>query len=410
MMAQWVGDTSWRMAAQPSHRRWLLAQIDALIWFYSRSVNSEGGFFTLDARGSPLSQGELHDVCRLIHCFSAAHLLGHPSGAEMVDHGLRSLQYHHQDAERGGYYWSVGRRDKLAYGHAFVLLAAASAGAVGHPGARDLYEDIIGIIRARFWDDAAGAMTEQYDAQWVPLDGYRGMNSNMHMLEALLAANDTWPTTDLIAMGLRIADLFINRHARAAGWVIPEHYDENWQVDRSYEGDPMFRPAGTTPGHALEWSRLLVQLWHADGRRKDWLPDASRALFVNAVAHGWSHENQALHYTLNWDQRPLRRQNYWWPMAEGAAAADVLGRVLGGAEFEHWYRLFWQSLDRRFIDHRNGGWWHEVSPDGSPAQTVFHGKPDMYHAFQACLIPLVPAEAGILAGLAKGIETAGHGE
>lgn len=406
----WTGNPEPRMVDRPFHRKWLLDQAGALIGFHRAALNPAGGFFTLGMDGLPMNNGsrgsgtlrELHDTCRMTHCYAAAYLLGHPSGAAMLDHGMRFIRDHHRDPEHGGYFWSVDdagpvRADKLAYGHAFVLLAAASAGAAGHPDARALYDDIMGVIRTRFWD---GVMTEQYDRAWTPLDTYRGMNSNMHTLEALLAAHDIWPDDETRRMAMAIADLFINRHARAEGWVIPEHYNAGWQIDRDYEGDPMFRPAGTTPGHALEWSRLLVHLWHIDGKKSDWLPVAAHHLFENAVQYGWSEDRKAFHYTLDWDRKPLRRANYWWPMAEGAAAAHVLGSVLGDPLFEEWYRRCWASLDMQFIDHERGGWWHEIGHDGLPEQSVFKGKPDIYHALQACLIPTVSPYGSISAGLA----------
>lgn len=404
-MTTWTGTPILRMAERPFHKAWLLDQAGKLIAFHNRAFNPAGGFFTLGVDGTSLDNGgvrELHDTCRMTHCYAAAHLLGHPSGAAMLDHGIRFIIDRHRDADQGGYFWSVDdtgplRADKLAYGHAFVLLAAASAGAAGHPDARALFDDIIGVIRNRFWD---GVMTEQYDRMWQPLDGYRGMNSNMHTLEALLAAHDIWPEDSLRDMALAIAELFVNRHARAEEWVIPEHYDTDWQIDRDYEGDPMFRPGGTTPGHALEWSRLLVQLWQMDGRQKDWLPEAAQALFQNAVSAGWAQDRGAFHYTLNWDGTPLRRANYWWPVAEGAAAAHVLGSIIGGDLFEEWYRRCWQALDARFIDHAQGGWWHEIGEGGQPEQSVFKGKPDIYHALQACLIPLVSPLRSLNVGLA----------
>src|SRR5271170_5792193 len=38
------------------------------------------------------------------------------------------------------------------------------------------------------------------------------------------------------------------------------HFTNKWVVDRTYAGSPMLRPCGTTPGHSLEWSRLLLQV------------------------------------------------------------------------------------------------------------------------------------------------------
>ena len=60
---------------------------------------------------------------------------------------MQAIRQRHRDAKHGGYFWSFDddgprERDKLAYGHAFVLLAAASAKCVGHPDADALIADI----------------------------------------------------------------------------------------------------------------------------------------------------------------------------------------------------------------------------------------------------------------------------
>jgi mannose/cellobiose epimerase-like protein (N-acyl-D-glucosamine 2-epimerase family) len=201
-------------------------------------------------------------------------------------------------------------------------------------------------------------------------------------------------------MAERIATLFIDRHARAAGWRVPEHYAADWTVDLGYEGDPMFRPAGTTPGHALEWSRLLVQLWELGGRTKPWLLEAAQGLFHKTTAIGWDARTGGFYYTLGWDDRPARSDRYWWPCAEGIGAAAVLATVCPeDPSYELWYRRIWGFVDAHMIDHRHGGWFAEIDDNLNRVSTVFVGKPDIYHALQACLIPLLPANGSITRGL-----------
>ena len=52
------------------------------------------------------------------------------------------------------------------------------------------------------------------------------------------------------------------------------------------------------------------------------------------------------------------------------------------------------------IDRQGGGWWPELDDDLRPVARVFTGKPDLYHAVQACLIPLLPATGSATRGLA----------
>lgn len=393
---------------RPDHRRWLLDQArDLIAFFAANAVNPAGGFHTLDDDGQPLGDTtqELFYNCRMVHCFAAAHALGHPGAMAIVDHGISFLLAHHFDSKEGGFFWGVDetgptQSDKLAYGHAFVLLAAASAHEVGHPKALHLSELVMQAIDTHFWDESAGAMREEFAADWTPLSDYRGQNANMHSVEALMSAYEAFGDPRYLAMAERIADLIINRHARAAGWVVIEHFHADWTPDFAYAGDPMFRPAGTTPGHALEWARLLIQLWNLGQQQHAWMPEAAVALFNGACDAGWDSANGAFYYTLDFDNKPDERILLWWPACEGVAAAATLQAAVGGPEFEARYRDIWTTLAKDFIDPKGG--WAPVSRAAAIVGTnPFRGKPDIYHSLQACLIPLLPVDRGLLKGLAS---------
>lgn len=413
----WIGTGGPDLTSRPAHRDWLMGQATDLIAFFQRSaLNPGGGFFALDAKGDPLPPDgrgrqlrHLHETTRMVHCYVIAHLMGLPGADRMIDHGMAFLASHHRDAANGGWYWSVSDdgpvdASKQAYGHAFVLLAGASAKIVGHPAADALIADATEVIRSRFWDDTAGAMTEEYTPDWQSLGPYRGQNSNMHSTEALMAAYEATGERLYLDMAERIAALIINRHARAEGWRVAEHFDEDWNIDRDYEGDPMFRPAGTTPGHGLEWSRLLNQLWELGGRRHGWMIEAARALFLHTCDIGWDPARGGFYYTLDWDDRPSRSDRYWWPCAEGIAAAAVLRQTGGDDRFEHWYRRVWDFTNRHLIDHDHGSWHPEIDDELKPVSRVFTGKPDLYHALQACVIPLMPADGSVTRGLLRALD------
>ena len=68
-------------------------------------------------------------------------------------------------------------------------------------------------------------------------------------------------------------------------------------------------------------------------------------------------------------------------------------------EDEDWYRRLWRFADAHLIDHDRGGWFPE--PDGPAAGGQFGGKPDIYHALQADLFPLVPGLSRLSAALAQ---------
>lgn len=386
----------------PYHRTWLLGQASALFDFFEpASIDPLGGFFTLDDRGSPLAdpRRELHTTTRLVHCFAIARLLGRPGAERFIDHGMSFLWSAHRDAANGGYRWDAaegGDGTKQAYGHAFVLLAAASAKVAGHPDADRLLADVTEVIRTRFWEEAHGAVAEEFAADWSPLGAYRGQNSNMHMTEALMAAFEATGEDDYLAMAERIATRVIAMTAAENGWRVVEHFDADWRPDRDYANGDIFRPYGTTPGHSLEWTRLLLQLWQLGDERLAWLPDAAEALFLRATTDAWDPRGGFV-YTLDWEGSPRLRNRLWWPAAEGVGASAFLNALRPSPDHEIWYRKIWDFIAAELIDRASGGWFTQPRDDG--ADPLFTGKPDLYHALQACLIPLLPATGSITRGL-----------
>src|SRR6478609_4927386 len=314
------------------HRRWLLDQANGLFDFFQyRGVNPKGGFYDMDDAGNPLDAVNpvrgIHSTARMVHCFSIGALLGRPGSEGIVDHGMDYLWNHHRDTKHGGYLWSLNDdgpvdANKQGYGHAFVLLAASSAKTIGHPLADGMLADITEVLNTRFWEAKHGAIAEEFTADWQPLDGgtYRGQNSNMHLTEALMAAFEATGNRDYLTKAESIADLVIRRAAGSVDWRVAEHFDAEWNLDKDYyHPNEMFRPAGTTPGHSLEWARLLLQLWALGGKKLEWLPDAAKGLFSQAMALGWDDEKGSFFYTLDWEDRPDKRQKMWWPACEGAA-------------------------------------------------------------------------------------------
>jgi sulfoquinovose isomerase len=194
----------------------------------------------------------------------------------------------------------------------------------------------------------------------------------------------------------RIADLLINRRAREEGFRVAEHFSEEWVVDRSYyHQNEMFRPAGTTPGHWLEWARLLLQLYTLGGKTHAWMPEAATTLFERSMTLGWDADKGGFFYTLDWQDVPEKKEKLWWPMCEAAGAAHFLNAHVGGTFHEDSYRKIWSAISGHFIDRQHGGWFEELTVDLAPANTLFPGKGDIYHALQACLIPLFPAKGSL---------------
>ncbi|MGZ3216679.1 AGE family epimerase/isomerase [Paracoccus sp. T5] len=379
----------------PQHRAFLAADARRALDFFDASPRRGGGFHVLDLDGGPLpgQVQELHTTTRLVHSYALGQMAGRPDAAGIIDQGMAYLWSHHRDRDHGGFVWSVeGDRvddgTKLAYGHVFVLLAASSARMVGHPDADRLLTDIAEVLDRHFWDDAAGLFRDEFTRDWQPFSTYRGMNANMHGVEALLAAHEATGEGEYLRRAGRILDFFIAGQAASEGWRIPEHYDGDWRPDRAYAGNPMFRPAGTTPGHSFEMARLLLQWWDLAGRPAGVAPAQARALTQRALADAWDDQRGGLAYTLRFGGAVDNPARYWWPVTEAIGAVAALIKADPQPGDEAWYRRLWDFAAAHLIDHERGGWFPELGSDDRPSSRQFAGKPDIYHALQADLLPL----------------------
>jgi mannose/cellobiose epimerase-like protein (N-acyl-D-glucosamine 2-epimerase family) len=384
------------------HRAWLADQCNSQLAFFAASAGSAPGFCLLDHAGAALGADvqELHTTTRLVHAYSLGQLRGYQGAERIIDQGMAYLASHHKDPVHGGYFWALsdsGVHDprKLAYGHVFVLLAAASAKMSGHPDADALLADIADVLDRRFWEEDAGLFSDEWNRDWTPFSTYRGMNANMHGVEALLAAYEATGEALFLDRAGRILDFFVHQIAPTNGWRLPEHYTAGWQIDRAYAGNHMFRPAGTTPGHAFEVGRLALQHWDLAGRPANGAPKAARNLIERALADAWLPDG-GLAYTLDFEGQVADGSRFWWPVTEAIGAISALIVMDRRAEDEIWYRRLWDFANAHFIDHAKGGWFPAIDDKGAPTSSIFTGKPDIYHSLQACLIPL----SGLLSRLA----------
>jgi sulfoquinovose isomerase len=399
--------------SQPGTAEWRRAEAGRLISFGAAAALPDGGFGWLDVNGGidvtqprPLYVNE-----RMTHVFALAHLAGTADADALAVSGLAALVSRYADGENGGWFSSldssgrVNDSTKSNYAHAHVLLAAASAVAAGIPGADSVLAAAAAAIDQHFWSDAEGCALEDWNADFTELEPYRGANSNMHSVEAYLAAGDVTGDPRWHARAASIATRLIDGYARANSWRIPEHYDENWRPLPDYNADrrnDQFRPYGTTPGHSFEWARLLLDLEAAQASPLAWLLDAATALFDTAVADAWHRDGHpGLIYTVGPDGQPVVTARLHWVACEAVLAADALHRRTGEDRFAVTAARWWDEIDRYFLDREGGGWWQELAPDMTPATSTWSGKPDVYHSYQALLFPSLPLSPTAATALAR---------
>lgn len=399
--------------ALPAHHRWLESETDRLLSFAAGARHPDGGFGWLDERGN-LDRGhpaELWITCRMTHVAALGVLLGRPGMRDLLDHGVAALTGPFRDEDDGGWHAALPAdpgRAKGAYEHAFVVLAASSATVAGHDAGPRLLTRALAALVDRFWDDAHGMVGDSWDPATGRLDPYRGVNANMHTVEAFLAAADVTGDRSWLDRALRMVERVLDGYARQHGFRIPEHFDESWQPLLEYNRDlpaDKFRPYGATIGHSLEWARLALHLRAAIGvdAAPAWLLEHARSLFSTSVVDGWAVDGaDGFVYTVDWRGAPVVRERMHWVAAEATATAAALWSATGEQEYADWYELWWEYVARFFVDTTDGSWHHELDPTNRPSATVWPGKPDLYHAVQATLLPRLPLDQCLTAGLAAG--------
>jgi mannose/cellobiose epimerase-like protein (N-acyl-D-glucosamine 2-epimerase family) len=399
--------------SEPGTAPWRQAQASRLIAFGRGAALPDGGFGWLGADGTvdETQPCPLYINARMTHVFALAHLQGVAGAAALAASGLDAFTRRYADHANGGWFSSVDISGQVIasvkenYAHAHVLLAASSATAAGIPGAEVILAAAAAAIEQHFWSDAEGCALESWNADFTVSEPYRGANSNMHSVEAYLAAGDVTGDPVWHARAASIAARLIDSYARAGSWRIPEHYDAAWRPRLDYNIDhpsDQFRPYGTTPGHSFEWARLLLDLEAAQAAPPAWLPEAATALFDRAVADAENRDGHpGLIYTVGEHGQPVVTARLHWVACEAVLAADALQRRTGEVRFTAAAARWWDEIDRYFLDRDGGGWWQELAPDMTPAASTWSGKPDVYHSYQALLFPSLPLSPTAATALAR---------
>lgn len=387
----------------------------SLLQFGRRFASPQGSSYWLGDDGTPWTDRnrETWITCRMAHVYVLGTALGFEGSEALADAALRGIRGELHDTENGGWYPGVtadGRplADKQCYAHAFVILAACSALLAGRPGAAELLEEALALYDKRFWNDEEGLACDTWNTQFTVLDGYRGINANMHTVEAFLAAADVTGREEYRERAGRIIRHVVG-WARANQWRIPEHFDSSWTPDlmcNKDKPDDQFKPFGATPGHGIEWARLITQwalsVYGTGAEETAKYIEAARQLFDRAVADGWNADGApGIVYTTDWEGKPVVHDRMHWTLAEGINTAAVLYHVTGDEKYAGMYEEFMIYLDDKVIDHVNGSWYHQLDGSNHLLGTVWPGKSDLYHAMQSMLIPYLAPDCSVAPALFK---------
>ena len=374
---------------------------DGLLSFGHQFPSPGGSSYYLGDDGTPWKDRnrETWITSRMTHVYSIGSMLGHEGSEALADAALKGLRGELHDDQNGGWYAGLTKDNEIVptkqcYAHAFVILAASSGVLAGREGAAELLKDALALYDLRFWNEEEGLSCDTWNTEFTVLDDYRGLNANMHTVEAFLAVADAIKEEKYRIRAGRIIDHVIG-WASANDWRIPEHFTKEWKADLDCNKErpaDRFKPYGATPGHGIEWARLIVQ-W-AYSSYKD-TPDsaevylkAAEKLYNRAVEDSWNVDgNPGIVYTTDWDGKPVVHDRMHWTLAEAINTSAVLWHITHKQKYAKDYEEFMRYLDDKVLDHKNGSWFHQLDENNNVIGTVWPGKSDVYHAFQSTWIP-----------------------
>lgn len=383
------------------NKEYMKSLTDELLNFGHKFPSAGGGSYYLGDDGTPWVERprETWITCRMVHVYSIGTMLGHKGAKDLAAAGIKGLLGELNDKKSGGWYAGLTKDNdvlpnKQCYAHAFVILAGTSGVLAGIPGAKELLDEALKVYDEKFWDDVEGLSVDTWNTDFDVLDDYRGLNANMHTVEAFLAAADVLNNEEYRKRAGRIIDRVLV-WAENNNYRIPEHFTKDWMPDlecNKEKPDDPFKPYGATPGHGIEWARLITQ-WATSTYENleaelDKYIGIAQKLYNRAVEDAWNSDgNPGIAYTTDWEGKPVVHDRMHWTLAEAINTSSVLYRVTGNKKYADDYAEFLQYLEEKVHDKVNGSWFHQLDRNNEVIGTVWPGKSDIYHALQATLIP-----------------------
>jgi len=432
------------------NKAFLKTLYEELLTFGRRVASPKGGAYYLGDDGTPWTDRprECWITCRMAHVYSMGTMMGYEGCREIAEASINGLLTELRDTEHGGFYSGVTADggilpDKMCYAHAFVILAGSTGCLAGIKNADKLLKTAVSIYDEKFWNEAEGLSCDFWNTEFTEMSSYRGINSNMHTVEAFLALADATGENKYRIRAGRIIDHIVT-WSRENNYRIPEHFDSDWKYDLDCnidKPDDPFKPYGATCGHGIEWARLIAQ-WAISTYMPNPTPqqgisineadttpqqgfstnevspaakqgistneaavpylETAENLYNRAIADGWNADgNPGIVYTTDWEGKPVVHDRMHWTLMEAINTSAVLYRITGKQKYADDYAAFMEYMDTYVHDAMNGSFFHQLDAENKVLTTVWPGKSDLYHAFQAMRIPYLDPALSIATAIKK---------
>lgn len=417
------------------HNRWLSTQMQALIAEAEGAIVPTGfAHLTTEGEPDPSRSIDLAVTARMLYIFSLGVLMGLPGTRRYADHALNSMSRYFRDPVNGGMWvsiksepdeegrgvpWDEEGRVKSQYHMAYVILGLSAATVANRSGAHELLNEVL-HDQERHWIEDNGLVRDQYDEAFENVVPVRTNGTLLHTAEAYLAAAEA--TTDPVWIErAEVMARFAHTMASQHDWRLPEYYDGAWaplngEPEGLLDGRRVYH--GFVTGHALQWTRIALQIragLRSLGRQQpEFLEELALELFERSRVDGWRrYEGEPGFATvIDASGNPVvgEDEHQQWVVCEGISATVALRRAHldDGAQpgevehFEHCYRSFLDYVNDYLIT-QPGRWIRRLGPRNEQVVASKSSRWDVYHAVQAMLAVRVPLWPPYAAALSRGL-------
>lgn len=343
---------------------WLRDQ--ALPLWRDAGFDRQSGSFVerLSPQGAPLLEvpRRLMVQARQIHVFATAARHGwDKDGADLALRAGDAMTAHYAAGTEGWVFSCMAdgtvadaRRD--LYAHAFVLLALADLVRLDGQARHIRSVQTTLAFLDREMAHLAGGFAENWPDQMLP----RRQNPHMHLLEALIAVQETGLCGDMSARMDAIVSLF-DRRFFSSNAVLTEFFDDDWS--------PMNPDNSFEPGHHFEWAWLLAR--HGAMTRRD--PASRIERLLAQGLRGCDSQGRVIEMVSDKAKAGTRR--LWGAMEAAKALAPPLPAAARKPAAQQVLDTAWQSFIAPAVA---GGWIDRVDAAGNslvdhiPASSLYH--------------------------------------
>jgi mannobiose 2-epimerase len=296
-----------------------------------------------------------------------------PAYITMADRAYKDLLTHFQDAENGGFWWSIAadgsvlRDRKQIYGQAFAIYALSEYhAATGRREPLDQAIAVFQLIEKNGRDSRHGGYFEALTRDWKPIDDMRlslvdqndpkSQNTHLHVLEAYTNLLRVWPDAGLQQSLTALLEIMLTRIVDSRTGHLGLFFAEDWTL----------RSDKISYGHDIEASWLFTE---ATNVLKDAaLTERTHSLAVKiadvTLAEGIDVDGGV--YNEAGPNGLTNTNKEWWPQAEAVVGFLNAYQISGEARFLRAAFHAWDFIDQRLIDRQNGEWIRGVTRDGRP--------------------------------------------